>query len=371
MAPTTRHKQRNDPEPAEENVEGSEPGNGPLDANELLLKLSELVNGSKRPLTEEDTKKENKKKSSDTEAKCKRKKCDDVVLDVSTNINSSSSSDSSSDSSDSSSSDSSSDSSDDELPAPPLPVYGATLGTSVTKKITKKVKQNKFVEMSSMLTSPAFSHPDEYVVKSDKNNKARFYRKSIKQNIPFRAWEEGFDVYMSILITTAKSAKRAIKMTRDMLTYKHNIRCMHRSNHDWAGYDRHFRKLREKDRSPWAAIRPDLHVQYCLNTVHAPNRSFVQGDGQVPSSSKPKGNMKTHDGIEIPFGFCATFHSKGKRCDKGVACRYEHKCPRCEARHPVYRDCSQPSRNASQDNQSPMPYHKIEPENSGYHPNQG
>ena len=58
--------------------------------------------------------------------------------------------------------------SDNELPLPPLPVYGACLGTAITKKLRKKIRKRKFVEMSSLLTSRSLYSADEYVVKSDK-----------------------------------------------------------------------------------------------------------------------------------------------------------------------------------------------------------
>ena len=83
--------------------------------------------------------------------------------------------------------------SDNELPLPPLPVYGACLGTAITKKLRKKIKKRKFVEMSSLLTSRSLYSADEYVVKSDKNNKTRFYKRPDKIDISFSQWEEAFD----------------------------------------------------------------------------------------------------------------------------------------------------------------------------------
>ena len=200
--------------------------------------------------------------------------------------------------------------------------------------------------MSSLLTSRSLYSADEYVVKSDKNNKTRFYKRPDKIDIPFSSWEEAFDTYTSVYVTTATSLKRAIKLAQDMLSYKHNIRSMYKSNHNWSGYDRHFRRLRELDNAPWNALRPDLHVQYCMNKTSKQNdypSSSYSSYSYQPNQGQSGGNyksLKTAEGFQVPYGYCAAFHSKFQRCDKGQECPYKHRCPKCNNRHPIHRMCS-------------------------------
>ena len=99
------------------------------------------------------------------------------------------------------------------------------------------------------------------LLKPTKTMQPSSIKKSTPKYITFPQLLEAADIFISILIETATSMQEAIKLTRELLVYKHNIRCMYKNGFHWFDYDRHFIKLQETERLPWNEIRVYLHIQ--------------------------------------------------------------------------------------------------------------
>ena len=98
-------------------------------------------------------------------------------------------------------------------------------------------------------------------------SQAKLYKKHYKQDLPFSSWLEGFDIFIAIYVETAKSSTQYVQLTQELLTYKQIVSNFFKNNHDWNGYDRHFRLERENTSFPWSQLRPDLHPQYAVNST--------------------------------------------------------------------------------------------------------
>lgn len=220
----------------------------------------------------------------------------------------------------------------------PVTSFGTMIGSTVPQRIRKKIINNKFIEIAELLPNLG-QVADEYTMQPGRDG-TKLVKARPKQDITFSQWCEGFDVFLSIYVESAAATAAAIRLTKDLLTYKKEVIQLHKSGHDWAGFDRHFRMEMETNPAPWSTFRPDLHLQYANNSSHTLTKSTFRplnnNHKQQPQNSR---TIRTPDGNTLPLGFCVAFHSKNLICDKGPQCTYMHKCPRCPSRHPVYRPC--------------------------------
>ena len=231
----------------------------------------------------------------------------------------------------------SSSSSDSDSDTDNLISFGSIVGEHVSPKLRRKIVQNKYVDMSSLLPqlqSSKTPSPTEYTFKIGKNNNTKLVKNRITQDITIQQWQDAFDVYMAIYIGKRRSKSQLTKTVRAMLTYRKLINDMNKAGHDWAGYDRHYRRDREMNGCPWTTIRHDLYIQYSNYNTHRNNFRPFQS-----YTKKSTTTLRTADGKPIPPGYCIAFHSWNQRCS-AYNCRYQHQCPRCQARHPMYRQCN-------------------------------
>ena len=88
---------------------------------------------------------------------------------------------------------------------------------------------------------------------------------------------------------------------------------------DWAGYDRHFRKLRETNSNIlWGTMVLDLQLHYSRH-----NYQRVSHTKQHNSFSNKRPD------------YCYRYNTQGQIC-KIPACRYKHICNICKGTHPSY-----------------------------------
>ena len=92
-----------------------------------------------------------------------------------------------------------------------------------------------------------------------------------KQDLPFAFWLESFNIFIAIYVQTVRSSSQAIHLTQELLTYKQTISNLFKNNHNWGGYDRHYRQECENNPHPRSQLRPDLHLQY---SVSSPKEHF-------------------------------------------------------------------------------------------------
>ena len=250
------------------------------------------------------------------------------------------------------SSDDEDDSDDDSTEDAPLKKslyssFGHRVGNTLSKKHSKKISSEKFIEFSEILPQFGVTREEEFSLKSRGNQTTFVKRKNIR-DLPFPLWLRAYDTWMAVYVKS-KSGAEAVELMQDLLTYKKNIELLQRRGHNFSAYDRHFRMEQETNPVPWWVTRHDLLMEYPAN--HSTNNSFrynaypnnqkrnfnsYTGRNTQPRHEKGQGTtLRTAEGVNIPPGLCAAYNSKSKTCQFGGACRYTHKCT-CGANHPVY-----------------------------------
>ena len=215
----------------------------------------------------------------------------------------------------------------------PIPSYGSIVGQNIPQKLRRKILQDKFVEISQLLPQTSTNQSDEFIFKPSKDKGAKLVKNKKRTDISFSQWMEGFDIFIAVYIDSAHKLSSLQKLIRSLLTYKKEIATLYRMGYDWASFDRHFRKDREVNPCSWATVRHDLHMLYSGSKKHT-----FRSQPTDPNTNKIK-SIQTRDGNTIPAGYCIEFHTRDSRCSKGLECSFQHKCPKCRARHPIYRAC--------------------------------
>ena len=232
--------------------------------------------------------------------------------------------------------DSSSDSEDDfSAYDKPITSFGTLVGEGLQQKIKLKILADKFVEMSSLLPQHRTNDPEEFIMKQGKNSAATFVKNRPKTTLSISKWNEAFEIYIAIYLENAHSSSDMLKLARSLLTYKKEINNLCKLGYDWLAYDHHFRTDRAAKPFSWATTRHDLMMEY-----QPQRKNFRPYNTQ--QQSKPyaqKKSLRTKDGNHIPFGYCMAFHTRNSRCET-QNCSFQHSCPRCATRHPIYRPCN-------------------------------
>ena len=123
------------------------------------------------------------------------------------------------------------------------------------------------------------------------------------------------------------------------MTYKRNIMNLKKMNYDWHAYDWHFRMDMEMQPIPWSANRhadpvpapARIHLSAFSGQIHGRKRWIkASGEREEPANRA----REIH-----PSGILPSYHTKGRACTAGTECKYQHKCPACDKRHPVLRPC--------------------------------
>ena len=229
----------------------------------------------------------------------------------------------------------------------PITSFGSIIGDGLQQKLRIKILSDRFIEMATLLPQYRTHDPEEYIMKPGRNSMATFVRNKPNPNINISKWNEAFDIYIAVYIENAHSHSDMLKLTRSLLTYKKEINNMAKLGYDWAGYDRHFRSDRQATPFPWSTTRHDLILEY--QNTRRNFRTF-----STPYQSRPSGtkkSLRTKDGNQIPFGYCMAFHTRNTRCET-ENCSFQHGCPRCQAKHPVYRPCNTTPRPKTKDDNS-------------------
>ena len=253
----------------------------------------------------------------------------------------------------------------------PKTSFGSIVGLTVDDKIKKRILADKFVEMSELLPNFKSNKSDDYLtITKDKDHAPKFLKHRPKTDINFGQWCEAFSSHIAIYMEKAKTRNGIIKLTRSMLTYQRMITELKRKNYDWAAYDRHFRTDREKTKDSWATTRQDLLTTYQNGPLNSKQPFRPQRSHNEDNSNRNAQQIKTRDGNTIPAGYCMAFHTKGQRCEK-KPCQYEHRCPKCKGRHPIFNPCyprnSNPSsqQQSSHASQQEHPYPKNQSQSGG------
>ena len=228
-----------------------------------------------------------------------------------------------------------SDESDDE-PKQPTTMYGHRVGETVSYKLKTKIMANRYIQFSDLLPQHGIrrSDTDEYHL-TMKHRAISFVKNRPVRNLTIFQWMESFDIFTSIYISNAPTKSKCVKLTADLLTYKRNILSYRQQGYNWQDLDRHYRQEQEIKPIAWSTVRQDLLFQYINQSAEStPNFRFKP----IAKHSQQK-QIRTADGTPLLVGFCAAFHSAGKMCTAGNSCKYQHSCPWCQARHPLFRPC--------------------------------
>ena len=226
----------------------------------------------------------------------------------------------------------------------PITSFGTLVGEGIQQKIKLKILADKFVEMSTLLPQHRSTDPDEFIMKQGRNSSATFVKQRPKTNLSIAKWNEAFEIYMAIYLENAHSSSDMLKLARSLLTYKKEVNNLCKLGYDWLAYDHHFRSDRAAKPFPWATTRQDLLMEY-----QPQRRNFRPYSTQQQSKPYgPKKSLRTKDGNHIPFGYCMAFHTRNSRCET-PNCSFQHACPKCATRHPIYRPCNNNTNTKSKD----------------------
>ena len=217
----------------------------------------------------------------------------------------------------------------------PITSFGTLVGEGIQQKIKLKILADKFVEMSSLLPQHRSTDPEEFIMKQGRNSSATFVKQRPKTSLSISKWNEAFEIYMAIYLEKAHSSSDMLKLARSLLTYKKEVNNLCKLGYDWLAYDHHFRSDRAAKPFPWATTRQDLLMEY-----QPQRRNFRPYSTQQQSKQYgQKKSLRTKDGNHIPFGYCMAFHTRNSRCET-PNCSFQHSCPKCATRHPIYRPCN-------------------------------
>lgn len=243
------------------------------------------------------------------------------------------------------------DESDDDKATPEHNVhslFGHKVGDTVSHKLVKKIKARKFIEFSELLPQFDRYREEEMMIKM-KGSRTSFVKRNNFRDLAWPQWARACDIFISLFVKHSPVGS-APDLVSELMTYKKNIELLMRRGYNFAAYDRHFRKGQEMFPSPWNQIRQDLLLDYqgSYNSEQHNSESSQEfesfggynGKGDSRDQKQKKTFNTTTEGVQIRLGLCVFFHSMKKRCTH-ENCRYEHKCPRCDADHPVFR-CTKP-----------------------------
>ena len=86
--------------------------------------------------------------------------------------------------------------------------------------------------MSALLPQVKTHQPDEFIMKSDRNNITKLMKATPKHDISFYQWLEGFDVFTAVYVEIGHSTSSMKRIVRDLLTYRKNITDMYKAGYD-------------------------------------------------------------------------------------------------------------------------------------------
>lgn len=242
----------------------------------------------------------------------------------------------------------------------PIHSFGSLVGEGVDSKLRAKIIDGAFIELGELLPDYRQRMPeDEYAIVQGAEN-AKLVKRSPKHQLNFTEWLEAFETYSMVLIESARSRNRIIHLVRTLTTYKRMLIELRRLGYDWLAYDRHFRLDLSKLNYSWATVRQDLLMLYQRHASSQysfrPQRQTSNAHGRSQATATPAKGLNTKDGCTIPFGYCIAFHTRGERCQAGQNCKFQHACPSCQSRHPVFNPCSSGTRsNPKQITTTPLP----------------
>ena len=160
---------------------------------------------------------------------------------------------------------SSSSVSDSEPYTPPIIPFGSKAGESASKSIIKNITRDKFIELSDILPMTETENtntPNSYL-QLDQN--IRVIQNNRHKALTFQQWSCAFNNFTVIYLKThpQRNTTDTVNLTQNLITYHNNIANLMKQGGDWAGYDRHFRKLRETNSNiSWGTMVLDLQLHY-------------------------------------------------------------------------------------------------------------
>ena len=216
--------------------------------------------------------------------------------------------------------------SDYEQSTPPIIPFGSKAGDSVKKTLVRKIKREKFIELSELLPLTEMVNtpytPNSYLqVDKNFNNRIRVTQNNRHKGLSFQQWSCAFNNFTVIYMKThpQRNTTQTVNIVQDLMTYHNNIANLMKMGGDWVGYDRHFRKLRETNSHIiWGTMILDLQIHYSR------------------PSSLPRVTYTKHNSNDKHAGPCLTYNSEHVFC-RSWSCKYSHICRICKEGHPAYK----------------------------------
>ena len=142
-----------------------------------------------------------------------------------------------------------------------------------------------------------------------------------KKELSPDAWCKAFLAYSHIYLKSYPNE------AQNMIKYMFGIIELMGEKADWRLYDKKFRMEKEETKIGWDAFHYVLYAKAHASPLKR-EQTFL-GQPLQQGQYQSKGNF--------PVGSCHAYHTPGKYCNIGAACKYTHQCLRCGGKHPVYR----------------------------------
>lgn len=181
------------------------------------------------------------------------------------------------------------------------------LGLGVSQQIRDKITNGEYVDLETLLVT---SHTEQSrTIVIDNTGNLSLKQNTGKKITDISTWVNAMLIYTSIYIKAHPSS------ANDLLKYIYNVklgaaRC---AGLGWFNYDQQFRLKRARNQSiSWARVDTELWLLYITQGI-APQQAQV---------------TQYQQGV---VGKCYLYNNKG-RCGR-PACRYLHRCLKCEGNH--------------------------------------
>ena len=187
---------------------------------------------------------------------------------------------------------------------------------TVPERVKQKIWANQFVEMGELL-GPEREPVYTLQLLGSTNPTLQMVPKATRRGqLSFSQWTMAWNRFGAIL------AEQSADLSPKLAHHFETIFQLEEKGADWLYYDTEFRQMVHRGEAAWGTTHLELFLKAHLNRKEVTPGSFSK-------ASSP-----------FPRGVCVAYHSAG-HCQKGLQCRFQHRCFNCLGDHPFVR-CRRP-----------------------------
>jgi hypothetical protein len=229
-------------------------------------------------------------------------------------------------------------------------VFGLLVGKHVQLKLREKILADSYIDMYDLLPEAATMDKSLILKAAKKGDGLNLLRESKTKYITLDQWNQAFASYMAVYVSKAKTHIESYNLMLEMLTYQRDVNSLARQELSWWKYDIQFRMDRsvDPDSFTFATLRHDIiaNIKFTPRTKQpfrqvgagqSPFRSNQQTTTQNQSGYQPNTQRQNGAKQRVPQGFCFRFHQRSQTCPNRQNCKFNHTCPCCSSRHPLYQ----------------------------------